>query len=301
MDLSTFLKLLHNNLNPNQTIYKFVNTLFKSCISDLEENPIEDYLENTIYKIYYGYTKISKKKARIIRNNINLDRFYDYLSTFSNDKIDSIVEELANLNISISEDETYEDIGSLFLKTLTSIYSTKDLSTTNNLYMNNRDSNSSFINNVLTINNSEYKFSLYKNIPYSNNFSNHLIRIYSDKVQTKLFTLNDIIDLPKRFSTKFTYNYNCFNKANNYKQNLIRNFANGNSEFEKLEKSLYNFLLTIDLSNDCCEFDKYFHMIDKSLSWNDNKLKLFKINNFITNEIKIGILHILLNEGKITI
>ena len=121
------------------------------------------------------------------------------------------------------------------------------------------------------------------------------------KVQTKLFTLNDIIDLPKRFSTKFTYNYKCFNKANNYKQNLIRNFANGNSEFEKLEKSLYNFLLTIDLSNDCCEFDKYFHMIDKSLSWNDNKLKLFKINNFITNEIKIGILHILLNEGKITI
>ena len=122
MDLSTFLNILYDSFNTGETIYNFVINIFGSIIKDKNYNPIEDYENNTIYKIFKGYMNLSVRKAKIICNNLDLDGFYDYLSNYSYEQFDVVIEKFKEYNICISESLTFEQLGEIFIALLRNIY-----------------------------------------------------------------------------------------------------------------------------------------------------------------------------------
>lgn len=238
MDLSTFLNILYDSFNTGESIHNFVINIFGSIIKDKNYNPIEDYENNTIYKIFKGYMNLSVRKAKIICNNLDLDGFYDYLSNYSYEQFDVVIEKFKEYNIYISESLTFEQLGEIFITLLRNIYTSDidNLVSKKQLFITSYNKNIIFKNNsfysakkkILTIKDEHHN--------YQNNLSNILLNIFFSIAKINTVSLNDISALPKRFVCLYKEYEGLYSQYINIKSAIINLFNDGESEIALIEK-----------------------------------------------------------------
>lgn len=301
MDLSTFLNILYDSFNTGESIHNFVINIFGSIIKDKNYNPIEDYENNTIYKIFKGYMNLSARKAKIICNNLDLDGFYDYLSNYSYEQFDVVIEKFKEYNICISESLTFEQLGEIFIALLRNIYTSDidNLVSKKQLFITSYNKNIIFKNysfysakkKILTINDEHHN--------YQNNLSNILLNIFFSIAKINTVSLNDISALPKRFVCLYKEYEKLYSQYINIKSAITNLFNDGENEIALIEKETIEYIkLNINNYNSPKKFLSFIKNFKNKLFV---KSHLNKISNLLSEQFKTGLLIYVIDKSNINL
>lgn len=302
MNLSTFLKIMYSTLGYNTSICEFVIDFFKNVIKNNVLNPFDDYEFNTIYKIYYGYMLLPKKRALQIYDNVDLEKFYGYLSNYSYSQHDRLIEEFKKNGIIISDSEMFEELGELFRTIIKNIYNkeTKNIKP-NSLSISPKSNNLSFENNSIYSNN--YCIGTIESLNYnlSQSVTDNLLLIFSSASKKLDKQYTSIAALPKRIFIVLSNFLKCFSFASNLKAFLAKKFTNGEKEFKNFEREMLLYLSSLQPIHEDNRYKSFLVILNQIKSMNVTSTKLINIKNLITDDLKTGIFFMLLNQEDFNI
>lgn len=297
MTISQYLQILYNSLASDQNIYNFIIELFDNILDDEMDNPFEKYQPSTIYKFFKGSYNIPTKQIFKIYHNINLSKFYDYLSNFSDMKINNLILSLSLYNIEIRDNETFEEIGDLFVSILKKIIKTKQ---TNNekIKISKLYKNTSFENDKMIINDKTISILYYSQNLFNQDILNKFYIFFTSISKKEINKISDFETLPKRLSNLFKKHQKFYSSYINIRKNIIDIFEDGENEIKVLENDFVDYIgkdINLILHN----YNDYLKLFFQINNFSVSKSRLIKIKNLINEQTKIGLFYYLVSLKRI--
>lgn len=264
-----------------------------------EKNPIEAKKDETLRKIYSGHDNLSNIDANYYLSRLSSNAFYEFsLDLEDDDTIQNLIEDFNAYSESISETNYVDDITEVLKKILQDIAHPKlrrQLRKAVFISKNKVKIGNEIINipDVLLEDNiqpSEYKY------------VDALIEVYAidAKIPVKSLTVDTLNRLNPIYSTHFKLQREFFFKAESAYHILRDNFSDGEKEFEQLKNETLKGVSSTLFDT----FDSPFKKVNATLKHvtllTYGKSYLGRNDNgFVGADEKQGIIHMLVNDGKI--
>ncbi len=316
---SKFIDMLSiSNTNPK---YIFLPDLLDAFVGGkITDNSIElpnlcdDANPNTLKSKANGKRNITKTEAKILYENVNLDKLETYLhDLISDSNFISIRKNLNDYGFIVNPCTEDSEIPLICAKLLKKIIYNISFGKQETLppieILNTKNLNEIafksifFDDNYLIVNGEKIKLSkdfssLNSTVNYDLKFIQKLFEIYSEKLGKRITNENSLKGTPY---LSHLNKHNQFYFEAKYKEFAAREiFEDGEKQINKIKKEIE------DAIYDCVYFENFSNGLDRLTNAMNlivkaqlNSSLLLKINGFIDDASRKGILHILVEEGKI--
>lgn len=278
------------------------------------ESLSEDANPNTLKAKANGTRKITKDEANILLDNFDYDSLECYLNDLiANCNLNTIRNEIAHFGFRLKESLDDSEIPSVCAKLLKKIIYDLSYGRKETLppleYLDLKRLGEAafkpayFKDEALFINGEKIRASkptLKITIPFEGEltFIKRLLDVYSEELNRTVVSYEDINGT--KFESHLSRHVRCYYEAL-YKENAAREiFSDGEEEFEKLKTEIS------DAVYDCIHYKKHEDSLNRLSEAMDlvtkaqlNSSLLLRIIGFINVPTRQGILHILVEEGKI--
>ncbi len=283
--------------NDSQRLLTFLNA-FISEESDDERNPIEEKKDETLRKIYSSHDNLPKIIAKYYLGRLSSDAFYNFSLDLEDTAVTNLIDDFKSYGELISETNYVDDITEILKKILQSIVNPK---------LRGRIQNAVFIdNNKVKIGNEIINIpdvlidEDFQSLEYK--YVNALIEVYAidAKIPIESLTIDTLNQINPIYSTHLKLQREFFFKAESTYHLLRDNFSNGELEFKKFKDETLNGVSSTLFDT----FDSPFKKVNATLKHvtilTYGKSFLGRNDNgFVGADEKQGLIHMLVNDGKI--
>ena len=276
-------------------VYTFLNAFLDDA--DDDKNPIYSKKEDFIRKVYRGAEPLPVDCARFYLAHLSSMAFEEFISGIEDSVMLNIIEELSKHDEHLTMSNFAEEFTELMRRTLYNIVNFPESSSIR--YADFIGENKVRIGDK-TLNLPPELTTPDATQPSESKYIDALLEVYSHDTNTKIHSVSDLKTLPLKYSRHFKMQRRFFYSAESVLHQIRDIFKDGISEFNALKKETYEgveALLGRPCESGCDKIDKVLVHVTMLIY---SKSYLARPNNgLIGPSEKQGIIHMLVNDGKI--
>jgi len=265
--------------------------------NDGVQNPIDDLSPDFSRKLFNGAESLPQNCASFIKGNLDSSVFEDFSRNLSVEAINNIISEFEIFNIKI----THNDFEQNLTDTLDDImYYIVNVSPSASI----RDSE--FISdNKVRIGGKTIK--LYPKLVPTDNilekempYVDALMRVYSQATGLGPLTINDLNSLEPQYENHFKFQRKAYFSADSVLHQIRDIYEDGEEEFNIMKDETYDGIFSVMIAAYNNAFERINSTMNHAVTLTYGRSYLARHNvGLVGNSEKQGIIHMLVNDGKI--
>ena len=323
MDFSAFMQMLKHYKREGDDgkdpgVAEFIRIITDALIPDdviesgaAKRNPMYGYSDRMLEYIFKGEERGSASKAAAISRVMDIELFQEYFDDLGFDAQDNISGELSEFGFYVAPVDVGRACGSIMAQLMEHISKglpeavakldykarasgqmVKDVPPAT---IELRDNQLHINGESITVDMSGFSE---QEADGAMRYVQALYEAYESKLKRKIGA-DDIDSLPERLRENYIEQNRAFYYADAVQHNVRELFDDGEEEFSKLKEDELSYIRNTYWRPHDDGFERLVAVLDRAMEADLSSSSLANIRNLINNLAKMGICHILVNEGEI--